>query len=470
VSIDSELADITGQIQGLVNERFALLKSYQSGQISKERYAGQVERIERQADALDDHRKSIVATKKAVAKYGGSADMPAAGVGFGAPIAERKSDSGKHWAELVNNAPYFASPTMADAGQRQQLEMAIASKMPCRIEVKAAERSRPGGFHYGVQTKAAIEEGSFSPALPGLEMPNKYLSFPYEPTRLSSYVPGAAMDRFSAFWISETAHANEASTPGEGGTKPDLGPTLVNNEVVSTKIAGLFSYTYEVELDVPGGVSGWILYSLQRSIINQENNLLLNAASGTDNATFNGWLNTSGTLTQNGSGLNGLDAIIQAAAAMRSSTSSFASPDLLITSPNTVAAILQEKDNQGRYLNDVIYSAGPGGFTWNGGPNESISPEMQKFGATPQGAEGGNLHLAGIPVVQTTQIDDYTAVMLSLRNGGGVFWVRQNMFVLYDPYTLASTNEYRYVAEERVALSVPRPAAVNLISDLAGTS
>ena len=38
---------------------------------------------------------------------------------------------------------------------------------------------------------------------------------------------------------------------------------------------------------------------------------------------------------------------------------------------------------------------------------------MQKFGATPQGPEGGNLHLAGIPVVQTTQIDDYTAVMLS---------------------------------------------------------
>jgi hypothetical protein len=77
---------------------------------------------------------------------------------------------------------------------------------------------------------------------------------------------------------------------------------------------------------------------------------------------------------------------------------------------------------------------------------------------------------AGIPVVQTTQIDDYTAVMLSIRNGGGVFWVRQSMYVLYDPYTLASTNEFRYVAEELVALSVPRPAAVSLISDLAGTS
>ena len=124
MNINNELADVTGQIQGLVNERFALLKSYQSGQISKDRYAGQVERIERQADVLDDHKQSIEATKKAVAKYGGAAQMPAAGAGFGAPTAERKSDSGKHWAELVNNAPYFASPTMADAGQRQQLEMA----------------------------------------------------------------------------------------------------------------------------------------------------------------------------------------------------------------------------------------------------------------------------------------------------------------------------------------------------------
>ena len=42
------------------------------------------------------------------------------------------------------------------------------------------------------------------------------------------------------------------------------------------------------------------------------------------------------------------------------------------------------------------------------------------------------------------------------------------MFVLYDPYSLSASNEYRYVAEERIALSVPRPAAVSLISDLAG--
>lgn len=166
------------------------------------------------------------------------------------------------------------------------------------------------------------------------------------------------MDRASAFWIGETAHANEAAATAEGGSKPDLGPTLTNNEVTATKVAGLFSYTFEIELDVPGGVSGFILNSLQRSIFNAESNLLLNAVQGTNSATFNGWLNTTGVLHQDGTALNGVDAIIQAAAAMRSNSGSFAEPDVLIVSPNTVAAILQEKDHQGRYLNNVVYGGG----------------------------------------------------------------------------------------------------------------
>jgi hypothetical protein len=44
------------------------------------------------------------------------------------------------------------------------------------------------------------------------------------------------------------------------------------------------------------------------------------------------------------------------------------------------------------------------------------------------------------------------------------------MFVMYDPYSGLGTNNYRYVAEERIALSVPRPASVSIISNLAGTS
>ena len=218
------------------------------------------------------------------------------------------------------------------------------------------------------------------------------MSYPYEPTRLASYLPGAAMDRASAFWISETAHANEAAATAENASKPDLQPTLVNNEVTATKVAGLFSYTFEIELDVPGGVSGFILNSLQRSIINEENALLLSAVQGTNSATFNGWLSTSGALSLNGSALNGIDAIIQAAAAMRSNSGSFAAPDLLIVSPNTVAAILQEKDGQGRYLNNIIYGGGPGGLTWNGDSAAALTTAQAAGGVTPQGHQGGSLY------------------------------------------------------------------------------
>jgi hypothetical protein len=81
----------------------------------------------------------------------------------------------------------------------------------------------------------------------------------------------------------------------------------------------------------PASVAAFLLYSLQRSIINQENNLLLNAISGTANDHIQRVLHTSGTLSQNATGLNGTDAVITAAAAMRTNSNGFASPDLCIT-------------------------------------------------------------------------------------------------------------------------------------------
>ena len=111
--------------------------------------------------------------------------------------------------------------------------------------------------------------------------------------------------------------------------------------------------------------------------------------------------------------MNGVDGIITAAAAMRSNSNGFASPDLLIASPNTVAQILMEKDNQGRYLNNIIYGGGPGDLTWNGGGAAREDTNVAPGGFVPQGANGGDLRLAGVPTVQTTQIEDGTAVLLS---------------------------------------------------------
>ena len=427
-------------------------QAYEDGRLETKHFKGIVQRIHDESCELECAKKQL----GQVAKFAGATDADTGGTYPGMPGAINKG--------LMN--PYLQSPMQATPQQIQQLEYAMRAKTPCTIEIEQK------GWQAGMGFKAAgpMEESGYSPALPGVELPNKYMSYPYEPTRLASYLPGAAMDRASAFWISETAHNAEAAATAENASKPDLNPTLVNNEVTPTKVAGLFSYTFEIELDTPGGVSGFILNSLQRSIINAENDLLLNADAGVNSATFDGWLNQSGTLSQDGASFNGVDAIITAAAAMRSNSGSFAQPDLLIVSPNTVAAILMEKSSIGTYLNDVVYGGGPGGLTWNGDSASALTTAELRGGVTPQGHQGGSLHLAGVPVVQTTQIADFTGVLLSIRNGGGVYWTRQNMFVMYDPYSGLATNTYRYVAEERIALSVPRPAAVSVITNLAGTS
>jgi hypothetical protein len=164
--------------------------------------------------------------------------------------------------------------------------------------------------------------------------------------------------------------------------------------------------------------------------------------------------------------LRGADAIITAAAAMRTNSGSFAAPDLLVLSPNTAANILMEKHDDGRYLYSMLFGAGPGGLSWNGGADTRETTATAAGGVTPIGANGGQLHLAGIPAIQTTSIADGTAVLLSVKNGAGVYWTRLNMLIQFDPYTGLTNNTMRWVAETRIALSVPRPAAVSIITNL----
>jgi hypothetical protein len=87
-------------------------------------------------------------------------------------------------------------------------------------------------------------------------------------------------------------------------------------------------------------------------------------------------------------------------------------------------------------------------------------------GIWPQGHEGGDLKLFGVPVVQSTQIAAGVGLMLSVRGGAAVYWSRLNLLIIFDPYTGLSQNTYRWVAESRISLSCPRPGAINIISNL----
>ena len=242
---------------------------------------------------------------------------------------------------------------------------AAGSRPPARTPLTLQVDVQSKGM--GIHTKAAASESALvNGPLPGIIMPNRFISLPYEPTRIASYLPAAGMDGPSAVWLSHTSNAAEANGVAELGTKPDLGPTFTENKVLPQKLAGQASITMELNQDYPEA-GGWIQTELQRSLLNQENNYLINAngSGGPTGAAFNGFLAVSGTLTRNATGTNGLDAIALAAMDLRSSSAAYAPPDLLILHPQTVTALLTSKDDQGRYLLDMLQ--GPAGsLTWNG--------------------------------------------------------------------------------------------------------
>ena len=59
-----------------------------------------------------------------------------------------------------------------------------------------------------------------------------------------------------------------------------------------------------------------------------------------------------------------------------------------------------------------------------------------------------------------------TAAVLSVQAGAAVVYVREVLTTFFDPYSQAASNIYQYIAETRLALASPRPAAVNLVSGL----
>jgi HK97 family phage major capsid protein len=67
--------------------------------------------------------------------------------------------------------------------------------------------------------------------------------------------------------------------------------------------------------------------------------------------------------------------------------------------------------------------------------------------------------LWGVPFIQTTQIAAGTALVADLATGAVVF-EREPARIFVDPYSASTTNEVKFVCEERLALGVTRPDAL----------
>jgi hypothetical protein len=153
-------------------------------------------------------------------------------------------------------------------------------------------------------------------------------------------------------------------------------------------------------------------------------------------------------LSQDATGLTFADALPLAYVKIRTGPA-FSEPDLVLTSPATAAAALRSKATTGQYIFDVV--RGPGSMN-----------QQNEF------------DVFGVRTVTSTQCPDGTAIVMSINGGAAVGWIRMGLEIMYNPFggttdagtDLWRTNQYSWRAEERISLSVPRPSAICVVTNL----
>ena len=297
-----------------------------------------------------------------------------------------------------------------------------------------------GNFGGQIRQKSAVTEGGLSPnLLPPIQQlgDRGWFSLPYELTRVANFLPNVAFDKAGIAYFRHDSNGAEAAYTAEGTLKPDLTPVITEQYVRPAKVAGFIELTHELVQDAGDEFAGRLVTDLARSVYNAESNLLLNGTTGANG--FNGINQVSGTLTQAIGSDTALDCLNKAFVALRND---FFEPDLVFIHPSTLGALRRTKDLNDRYMLDLL--SGPRGI------NQTNEVES----------------LWGVPVVQSTQQSAGTAAVLSVQSGAAVVYVRENLNTFFDPYSQATSNLYRYIAECRLALATPRPGAINLVSGL----
>ncbi len=374
------------------------------------------------------------------------------------------------------------SPRHMTGAQVKTLFKAVNERRPVTVEIPVKPQRQP--LFPGMRQKAGapvLEStlgGGFVGQLPPVQTPFS-VGIGYELTRVAGLFPGAMMPGPSATWLSHTANAYEPTGVPEGTTKPNIGPVITENQVIPQKIAATVDFSLEAWQDTgsygEAAFASWLPVELERAVWNAESLYLLQAttestnpiAGGPVSATFNGILNTSGTLTRAvASGESPLDTLSQAFNDIRVGPA-FSWPDLMLVHPTTYNALRLIKDSEGRYVMNLL--AGPLGLTADGSaPVYQPALEANVYSITPQGSSPFAGHLWGVPVALTTQCPEGTAIVTSVAAGGGMYWTRLAMLIMFNMW---SGNEWEnnlqsFRAEERIALSVQRPTAVNIVTGL----
>lgn len=353
----------------------------------------------------------------AAAKYAGAADM------YPSQPAPAPTRKGIKW-----QAP---SPLQASEAQFKGLYEAARTGSPYRMEIT------PKGIPMwdGVNTKDALSESSFG-GLPAVILPSAF-NLPYDQTRLWDHLPTAMMPGPSVEYLQHTGNASAAAIVAEGTQKPDIGMQLVGKTVSAVKLAALASVSMEALQDFSSFLN-FVPAELTRAIIDAETDEILNG-SGTA-PHLRGILHTSGLLTRDIGTDTPLDAIQRAFDDIRVG-SSFGTPDLVVLHPSTWSYLRRQKNTLGSYLLAPDPSTGQVESIW------------------------------GVNVVVTTKLAQGTAVVLDSEKAVQG-WTRMGLTVEMNRYDTASWN-YNLVSfrcEQRFAVGVTRPTAINVVTGLAPES
>jgi hypothetical protein len=271
------------------------------------------------------------------------------------------------------------------------------------------------------------------------QLPPSLYPFPIEfqhEWRILDKLPGYAFDRPSIEFIQHISTSGTATSVAEGGLKPEV--TLVTQQLTlpAAKLAASMTLSREI-LDDWSQFTQYATVELYKIVVDEENlQILTGDGSGSD---MLGFYNVTGVLSYNAAGDTApdttLDSIEKAIQQMRSG-SALAEPDLAIFSPEDWSTIRRIKDGYQRFM---------------------LAPD-------PSNDEVNTLW--GIPVLVTTQNPVGRGLLIDTRKFGQVA-IRSplGMFLGYSQDDF-QRNLLRYNAEERLVLTVTRPAAVLEIINL----
>jgi hypothetical protein len=331
------------------------------------------------------------------------------------------------------------SPMSVPASAYEGLFEAVKKRLPSyRMEFDGVNvKAMSAG---GVSTKAPFSESSFtSGGLPPVLMPGLTQSLAYEPDRMfAHFIQTPTPAASSVEYIVHTGNTLPAAPVPELGQKPDLGMILTTRTTPFTKIAALASISMEAMQDFPAFVS-WVPQELQHALFDSETNQVVNGNGTSPNML--GLLNTPGVLTRSVGSDTNIDSIRKSFNDIRVG-SSYGNANLVCMNPTTWASISLAKATTGAYL---------------------LNPD------DPNAI--GDLHsIFGAQVITNTWIPAGTAIVLDSTKAV-LSWTRMAMTIDINGY---GSNEFdqNYVtfrAEERIAIGVQRPTALNIVTGLPTT-